>query len=103
MCTDDILGVWTVAWESESQRADESSFEADLPTVMNFLIYLLLLMPGTLLGGEGKGVSLESLDGRIEAKEKPAKWSVGCCLLVSMQAQLFLRTKAQSNRASRNV
>ena len=90
--TDDTLGVWTVISESESQCADESSFNSG--PMMNFLIYLLL-MPETL-GSEGKGVSLES-DAKAE------KWSVGSCLLVSMQAELFLRIQAQSNRASRNV
>ena len=63
---------------------------------MNFLIFLLL-MPESL-GSEGKGVSLEILEGN-EVKAESEKWMVGSCLLVSMQAKLFLRTEIQSNRA----
>ena len=66
---------------------------------MNFLIYLLL-MPETL-AREVKSISVEIPEGG-KVKVEPEKWSVGCCLLVSMQAHLFLRTKAQSNRARIN-
>ena len=66
---------------------------------MNFLMYLLLM--ADTLAREVKSVSVENPEGG-KVKADPEKWSVGCCLLVSMKAHLFLRTKAQSNRARIN-
>ena len=56
------------------------------------LLYLILISD-TLLASEGSSISDTSSGG-----ERLEKWSVGRCILVSMQAKIFIRTKVKQSQ-----
>ena len=57
------------------------------------LLYLLLISDTLLLASEGGSISVTSSGG-----ESLEKWSVGRCILVSMHAKIFIRTKVKQSQ-----
>ena len=60
---------------------------------MMLKLFNLILVSVTLLANEGGSMSVSSSGGA-----SLEKWSVGRCILVSMQAMIFIRTKVKQSQ-----
>ena len=60
---------------------------------MMLKLFNLILVSVTLFASEGGSMAVSSSGGA-----SPEKWSVGRCILVSMQAKIFIRTKVKQSQ-----
>ena len=85
------------SWESECQPSVDDMNSVPIQSINNAmmlkLLYLLLISDTLLLASEGGSISVTSSGG-----ESLEKWSVGRCILVSMQAKIFIRTKVKQSQ-----